>query len=131
MIDARSKNNLTGVHPDLQRVICAALEAHPVHFIVTEGLRTLERQRKLVAAGASKTINSRHLTGHAVDVVASIDMDGDGKKEIRWDMPLFEAFAETVRRHSELMDVPIVWGGSWRSFRDGQHFELYKKVYPA
>jgi peptidoglycan L-alanyl-D-glutamate endopeptidase CwlK len=131
MIDARSEKNLTGVHPDLQRIIRAALDAHHCHFIVTEGLRTLERQRKLVASGASKTLRSRHLTGHAVDVVASLDMDGDGKEEIRWDYPLFADFAKTVKAQAKLLLLTVEWGGDWKSFKDGPHFQLPHKEYPA
>lgn len=131
MINTRSEKNLTGVHPDLQRIIRAALDAHHCHFIVTEGLRTLERQRKLVASGASKTLRSRHLTGHAVDVVASLDMDGDGKEEIRWDFPLFTDFAKTVKSQAAALSLPIEWGGDWRTFKDGPHFQLPFKAYPA
>jgi peptidoglycan LD-endopeptidase CwlK len=65
----RSLNNLKGIHPDLRRVIDRALQDSPLDFVVIEGLRTLERQRQLVAAGASRTMNSRHLTGHAVDLM--------------------------------------------------------------
>jgi peptidoglycan L-alanyl-D-glutamate endopeptidase CwlK len=26
--------------------------------------------------------------------------------------------------------VPIVWGGDWRTFKDGPHFELDRRKYP-
>jgi len=81
---------LAGVHPDLVRVISRAREA--ADFIVTEGLRSTERQRQLFAAGASQTMNSRHLTGHAVDLAALIG------KEVRWDWPLYDRLAQAVKK---------------------------------
>ena len=76
----KSRVNLNGVHPDLVRVVELAIKKTPVDFTVTEGLRTIERQKQLVAAGASKTLSSRHITGHAVDLAALID----GKVEWSW-----------------------------------------------
>lgn len=99
-------------------------------FSITEGLRTKARQEQLVAAGASKTMNSRHLTGHAVDVAIWKDIDGDGKLELRWDWPLYVTFAQEVMTHANDLGVKIVWGGSWTSFKDGPHFELDRRYYP-
>ena len=99
-LSSRDRARLQGVHPDLIRVIERARTL--ASFIVTEGLRTRERQAELVRIGASQTMNSRHLTGHAVDIAYWID-DGDG-----W----------------------VVWGGDWTSFRDGPHFELDRRAYP-
>ena len=64
MISARCELRLAGVHPDLVRVVRRAAEGG-VAFRVEEGLRTVKRQKQLVAAGASQTMNSRHITGHA------------------------------------------------------------------
>lgn len=71
-LSSRSLARLDGVHPDLIRVVKRAIQITPVDFGITEGLRTKERQKELVAKGASRTLKSRHLTGHAVDVVAYI-----------------------------------------------------------
>jgi len=113
---------LAGVHPDLVRVISRAREA--ADFIVTEGLRTTERQRQLFAAGASQTMNSRHLTGHAVDLAALVG------KEVRWDWPLYDRLALAVKKAAVEEEVAIVWGGDWPRFRDGPHFELDRRRYP-
>jgi len=123
-VNARSERNLKGVHPDLQRVIRKAINEHPLEVTITEGLRTLERQKHLKAIGASRTLNSRHLTGHAVDVVFIID------RQARWDGPLYKAFAKTVKSVAKKEKVSIVWGGDWKSFVDMPHFELNRKVYP-
>jgi len=124
-LDARSERNLRGVHPDLVAVMREAIRRHPVKATITEGLRTLERQRKLLAAGASRTLRSRHLTGHAVDVVFIMD------RRARWDWPLYKDFADTVKAVAKEKGIRVVWGGDWRTFKDGPHFELYRKDYPG
>ena len=115
---------LRGVHPDLVRVIKKAAEITKVEFAVIEGLRTLERQKQLVAAGASKTLKSRHLTGHAADVVPLVD------GRIRWDWPLYHQLAATVKAAAKAENVAVTWGGDWRTFKDGPHWELSWKAYP-
>ena len=122
MMDARSERNLKGVHPDLVRVVRRA--AKKADFIVTEGLRTVARQKQLVAAGASRTMNSRHITGHAIDVAALVG----GK--VRWDWPLYANIAKHMKQAAADLNVPIIWGGDWRNFRDGPHFELDRRKYP-
>jgi len=117
-LSKRSLSRLKGVNPDLVRVVKKAIQITEVDFTVTEGLRSLSRQRKLVAAGASKTLNSRHLTGHAVDLAALVD----GK--VRWDWPLYHKLAIAMKKAAELEGVVIEWGGDWRSFKDGPHFQL-------
>lgn len=124
-LDARSRKNLQGVHRDLVAVVERAAELSDLQFVVTEGLRTTERQRELVAKGASKTMNSRHITGHAVDLAAKID------GQVRWDWPLYSKLNVAMQTAAEELGVPIIWGGSWISFRDGPHFELDRRTYPA
>lgn len=123
-LSKRSIERLAGVHQDLVDVVKLAITLTEVDFGVTEGLRTVERQRELVAKGASKTMNSRHLTGHAVDLVAYIG------SEVHWDWPLYHKIAEAMKRAAKALGVPIVWGGDWKSFKDGPHFELDRKGYP-
>ena len=120
---ARSLRNLEGVHPDLVRVVHRALALTPTDFLITEGRRTEKRQRELVAAGASKTMNSRHLTGHAIDFVPLVG----GK--VRWDWPLFPPVAKAFKDAAAELGVALVWGGDWRTFRDGPHIELSRNVY--
>jgi peptidoglycan LD-endopeptidase CwlK len=117
-LSKRSKERLEGVHPDLVRVVHRALQLSPIDFGISEGLRTRERQIQLKKAGASKTLNSRHLSGHAVDVVAYIG------KDVRWDWPLYEQIAVAFKQAAKELDVPIVWGGDWTTLRDGPHYEL-------
>jgi len=124
LLSARSRARLNGVHPSLTAVVEAAIIRSPVDFMITEGLRTPARQAALVAAGASRTLKSRHLTGHAVDVAALID------GRVRWDWPLYAPIAEAFKAAAGELNTPIVWGGDWKSLRDGPHFELDRKVYP-
>ena len=117
-LGTKSRQSLSGVHPDLVRVVERAIEVTSIDFQVYEGLRTRARQAKLVASGASQTMDSRHLPGngglgHAVDLVPLIDFDGDGKAELRWDWSLCYRVADAVRRASMELQVPIRWGGVW------------------
>lgn len=149
-LSARSRARLQGVHPDLIRVAEAALARSRVDFAILEGLRTVARQRELVAKGASTTMNSRHITGHAVDVGAFVG------PQLRWDMGLYYQIAEAWRDASEALGVPIRWGGAWvrltpdvvpevavmryvercraekrRPLVDAVHFELPAAQYPG
>lgn len=123
MLTDRDRKRLEGVHPDLVRVIERARGY--ADFIVTEGRRTEVRQRELLAKGASTTMRSRHLTGHAVDLAALVG------KEVRWDWPLYDALGAAVKRAAVEEGVAITWGGDWKRFRDGPHFELEWGRYPA
>lgn len=123
-LSRRSRDRLRGVHPALIAVIEAAIQRSPIDFMVTEGLRTPARQAALVKAGASRTLKSRHLTGHAVDVAALVD------GQVRWDWPLYPRIAEVIRAAAGSLDIPVVWGGDWPSLRDGPHFELDRNLYP-
>ena len=123
-LSSRSKDRLKGVHPDLVRVVERAIGRTPVDFMVTEGLRTRDRQKALVAAGASRTMNSRHLTGHAIDLAAFVD------GRVRWDWPLYPRIAEAMKAAARDLGVALIWGGDWKSLRDGPHFELDRGAYP-
>ena len=120
----RSKKRLEGVHPDMVAVVERAIELTKIDFTVLEGLRTLERQKTLVARGASTTLNSRHITGHAVDLGAYVD------GEVRWDWPLYNKIAEAMKQAALELKVDMDWGGDWKSFPDGPHYQLSWKTYP-
>jgi len=123
-LSKRSMDRLEGVHPALVGVVYEAILRTPVDFMVTEGLRTSRRQSALVRAGASRTLKSRHLTGHAVDVAALID----GK--VRWDWPLYPRIAGAFKAAAREQGVALVWGGDWPRLRDGPHFELDRTMFP-
>ena len=119
---------LRGVHPDLVRVVlrCADDWADPeTGFIVTCGLRTIEEQRLLYQKGATRTMRSRHLTGHAVDLAATV------QGQVRWDWPLYTKLSKAMKAAAKAEKVPIEWGGDWATFKDGPHYQLPVSKYPA
>ena len=134
-LSQRSMQNLSGVHPDLVDVVKRAIEITEQDFSVLEGVRNIDRQRKLVAQGKSTTMNSRHLTGHAVDLAPY---------PLSWDWEYFYPIADSILQSSKDANVPIRWGGNWQvydirewdgtaeelnraytgSFSDGPHLEI-------
>lgn len=133
-LSEKSINKLAGVHPDLVKVINRAIEITPVDFTVIEGLRTKERQAYLVQKGASKTMNSYHITGHAVDIAPIVD----GK--VSWDWKHYFPMIEAIRKAAIDLNIKVKWGGTWRylndevsdlnaknlskSFPDGPHLQI-------
>lgn len=120
----RSEERLKGVHPDLVKVVRRALEISKVDFAVLEGVRSSERQAQMVKSGASQTLNSRHLTGHAIDVAPVVG------NQVRWDWPLYYPLAEAMKAAAAELNIPIEWGGDWRKFKDGPHWQLPWSKYP-
>lgn len=126
----KSKDKLKGVHPDLVKVATLALSLSEVDFKVIEGVRTKERQNQLYVQRKTKTLNSRHLTGHAIDIVP-LPLDWNNLES-------FGKVAKAMFLASKQLKIPIRWGGDWNrngrsddeSFYDGPHFELLKAVYP-
>lgn len=121
----RSENNLKGVNSDLVKIVRRALQLSPVDFGITEGLRTVERQRQLVAAGKSQTMNSRHISGHAVDVFAYPTSSGS------WEWKYYEQIATAFKQAAKELNIPVEWGGDWKTLKDGPHFQLPHAKYPA
>lgn len=154
ILGQKSLNNLIGIHPDLVKVVNKAVEIieFPFDFSVHDGLRTIEEQEQLVKSGASKTMDSRHLTGHAVDLVPYLN----GK--LRWEWPLIYPIANAMRSAAQQLNIPLRWGACWdinltttysapvedlvagyverrkaagkKAFIDGPHFELPESKYP-
>lgn len=120
-LGGRSLQNLSGVHPDLVAVVKRAIEITEQDFSVIEGIRNISRQRELVKSGKSTTMNSRHLTGHAVDIVPY---------PVSWEWEDFYPVADAMKQAAEELDIALEWGGDWKSFPDGPHYQLSRKVYP-
>jgi len=150
-LSSRSEQRLSEVHPDLQKVVRLAIRRSKIDFTVLEGLRSATRQKQLVAQGKSKTLDGRHITGHAVDLGAYVG------GQVSWDWEHYYTLAEAMRDAAVELGIPIVWGGVWDkrlnllhdtkkavadyvqsrkvvgrdAFIDGPHFELDRKEYPA
>jgi peptidoglycan L-alanyl-D-glutamate endopeptidase CwlK len=117
----KSLLNLKGVHSDLHRVVEKAITISESDFTVLEGLRSLERQKTLLAAGKSKTLHSRHITGHAVDITPF---------PISWDWKDYPPIEKAMKQAAKELGVDLEWGGDWKSFPDAPHWELSRKSYP-
>ena len=120
----RSENNLKGVNPDLVKVIRRALEITPVDFIVIEGLRTQARQKEMVATGKSQTMNSRHLTGQAVDIIPV---------NTTWKIEEFKPLLKAVKQAADEQGLKLRFGINWKNdpalpietkFIDAPHVEI-------
>lgn len=118
-LDDNSEKLLNGVHPDLVAVVHRARDL--TEFRVTEGLRSIQRQKQLVAQKKSQTLKSRHITGHAVDLV---DLKGS---YVEGEM---KRIAEAMKAAATELGIKLVWGGDWTSFQDTPHFELERHAYP-
>ena len=125
-----SLKRLEGVHPHLATVIKKAAEISDIQFQITCGVRTLSAQRKLVAAGYSRTLKSRHIPApnglaHAVDLVVMVS----GKPV--WTPAAYHRLADAVKAAARQVGVSVEWGGDWSSFFDGPHFQLPWASYPG
>jgi len=146
VLSARSRERLLGVKPELSDTVKRALELSPIDFGVTEGKRSIERQKELVARGLSQTMNSKHLSGNAVDLVAYLS------GRVCWEMSAYDELADAMKQAAKETGVAVRWGGAWqvrdirlhegtmedamnayidlrrsegrRPFLDGPHFEL-------
>lgn len=119
----RSLKNLEGVHPDLVNVVKRAIELTDTDFAVIEGVRTLARQKELMRKGATKTLKSRHLTGHAVDIVP---VPGG---EISWNFNDYYPLAEAMAQAATELGVRVRWGGAWQVLNTHQHPSELVKAY--
>lgn len=103
----RSLRKLEGVDESLQNVVMRAITYTKVDFGVIEGVRTLARQKKLVASGASQTLKSKHIEGRAVDLMAYIGSRGS------WELNLYDDIADAMQTAANLEGVGITWGAAW------------------
>lgn len=145
-LSKNSLNKLNGVDPRLVSVVQRAIEISKTDFGVTEGLRSIATQKKYVAQGKSQTMDSKHITGDAVDLVAYV-----GSK-VSWELNLYDNIADAVKQAAIEKGVSVRWGAAWhindirtykgtmeqamneyidlrrsqgkRPFIDGPHFEL-------
>ena len=129
ILSPRSRQRLQGVHEDLVQVVERAIRITEVDFAVLEGLRSAERQQQLFEKKATLlngvTRKSRHQTGHAVDLGALVD------GEVRWDWPLYHKLAAAMKKAAIQLDTALEWGGDWKRFPDGPHYQLPRQKYRA
>lgn len=124
----RSIMRLRGVHPDLVKVVERAIQITTVDFTVLEGVRDPLRQMKLVEAGASQTMNSRHIPG-ADGFAKAVDLGAWVDDQVDWSWPLYAKINAAMQEASKQLGIPVEWGGNWK-MRDGPHWQLPRKEYP-
>ena len=122
-LSQRSLKNLSGVHPDMVKVVKRAIEITESDFVVIEGLRTAQRQKELVAKGASKTMNSRHIGGFAVDIVPLVN------GVVSWNHKDFAPIAKAMKLAAKELGIVVEWGGDWKTFIDMPHWQLPSNKY--
>ena len=122
----RSLRNMRGIHPDLSRVVKRAIAISDQDFTVIEGLRTLARQKELKRKGFSKTLRSRHITGHAVDIVPYPIAH-------RLDYPdsMWNEVSRAMKQAAKDLNVDLGWGPDMWNGWDKPHYQLQRKSYPA
>lgn len=120
MFIEKTRARLEGVNSDLVNVILEAISEYGSPVGISEGVRTLAKQKEYLAKGKSKTLNSYHLKGQAVDVYI---LDDRGNTD--WSLHKYKAFADIVKRFAESKHLTIIWGGDWKTLRDGPHFEIH------
>ena len=108
-LSSRSKEKLVGVNPDLQLVVEKAIKLTKIDFGVICGVRTLAEQTVLYNSGASKTMNSKHLTGDAVDLMAYIG------SRASWELNLYDDIADAMKQAAIDLNVPLRWGAAWNT----------------
>lgn len=106
-LSERSLGRLDGVDEKLVEVVKRAIELTKIDFGVSEGLRTIERQQELVAAGASQTMASKHIEGQAVDLVAYVG------SRVSWELNLYDDIADAMKQAAKEVGVTLRWGAAW------------------
>lgn len=123
MFGTRSLKNLEGVHPTMVNLMKASIADSPLDFAITEGLRTKERQQELYNQGKSLTLLSRHITGHAIDLMVYVEGKGT------WEGKYYDMLSKHIQSKADQLGIKIIWGGTFRSLVDKVHFELDKRYY--
>lgn len=141
-LSKRSLDNLKGVHPNLVKVMKAAITDSPVDFTITEGLRDTERQKSLYAQGRTRPgIKVTNVDG--VKRLSNHQDEADGKKDgLGQAVDLYPFFSGQVQVHhkdtiknlkliadhikatAKKLGIRITWGGDWKSPYDPPHFQL-------
>lgn len=129
-LGSRSLQRLEGTHEDLIKIVETAISVSEVDFTVIEGVRTLSEEQANVAKGASTTLHSRHLPnrqglGCAVDLAAWVD-----GTVVYTPLALYDEIAEAMKAAAASLDIPLEWGGDWKTFKDYGHFQLPWAMYP-
>jgi peptidoglycan L-alanyl-D-glutamate endopeptidase CwlK len=106
-LSKRSIERLDGVDDALVATVEEAIEVTTIDFGVICGLRTIEEQQKLFDSGASQTMQSKHIDGQAVDLMAYVGGRGS------WELNVYDDVANAMRIAARSTGVTIRWGAAW------------------
>lgn len=123
------EERLDTLHPDLAAVVRKAAKQMPWDVAVLETVRTRQRQQHLVDTGASQTMRSRHLPGPD-GLARAVDLAPAPEGQISWAWPLYHELASYMKDAADQLEQTIEWGGDWRTFKDGPHWQLPWATYP-
>lgn len=127
-LSKKSRDKLKNVHPDLILVVGLAIQYTEIDFSVLEGKRSIERQRRYVESGSSTTMDSRHLLNDE-NLCFGVDLGAYVGGRVQWAWPLYVKIAKAMKQAASELGIPIEWGGDWKTFKDGPHFQLPRKYY--
>jgi peptidoglycan L-alanyl-D-glutamate endopeptidase CwlK len=128
-LDPRSLAALAHVHPDLVKVVTCAYDNTKQRFEVIQGLRTPAEEEANLARGASETLHSRHLPNRE-GLACAVDVAAVDQGHISWNPLLYQPIAHAMKAAGMALEVPIEWGGDWRTLKDWGHFQLPWVRYP-
>lgn len=129
-MNIRSLQRLDKAHPDLRRLMIESAKKCPVDIEISETVRSSTKQAQMVKAGASQTLRSRHLAHPADGLSRAADFFCTVDDKVRWDWPLYTKAGAHIKATAKQLGIAIVWGGDWRTLKDGPHIELDRKAYP-
>ena len=120
----KSRKRLETTEPFVQEIMHEVLSITPYDFGIPEfgGRRTIEQQEQLVKQGKSKTMNSKHLKGEAIDICRYM-----GGVEYSFERKHILPIADIVKQVAKDKGYKVKWGGDWLNFVDAPHFEFTKK----
>lgn len=122
-LSTKSIERLKGLHPVLSSIVMLAIKISDVDFSVIDGVRSKEKQAQYVKDGLSKTLDSYHLTGHAVDIYPWVG----GKTS--HDHFHYTQLNEAMQKAAKQLGYEVEWGGNWKSFVDKPHFQINRNVH--
>lgn len=123
------ESRLRRAHPDLAKIVRRAAEITSIPFTILQSDRTIEQQRANVAKGVSQTMKSRHLISPD-GMVRAVDIAPLDGKSASFAWPLYHKLAPIMKQAAKDVNIPVEWGGDWKSFKDGPHWQLPWNKYP-
>lgn len=109
--------------PTLRLLLMEAIKDSPIDFTIIETVRTLEKQKEYFKKGATKTLKSRHIPN--TNISGYSEAADIAPYPIDWkDLNRFKKLSEHILKKANQLNIPITWGGTWKTLVDMPHYEL-------